>query len=60
MPEEIEIPKNGDDADENKSEEISVNQDLNFQQETEETFVDGVTEQDFEEPFVPPFEEEEW
>lgn len=59
LPEEIEIPKNGDDADENKSEEISVNQDLNFQQETEETFVDGVTEQDFEEPFVPPFEEEE-
>lgn len=59
LPEEIEIPKNGDDADENKSEEISVNQDLNFQQETEEPFVDGVTEQDFEEPFVPPFEEEE-
>ncbi len=59
LPEEIEIPKNGDDADENKSEEISVNQDLNFQQETEETFVDGVTEQDFEEPFIPPFEEEE-
>ena len=59
LPEEIEIPKNGDDADENKSEEISVNQDLNFQQETEETFVVGVTEQDFEEPFVPPFEEEE-
>ena len=59
LPEEIEIPKNGDDADENKSEEISVNQDLNFQQETEETFVDGVTEQDFEEPFVPPFDEEE-
>lgn len=59
LPEEIEIPKNGDDADENKSEEISVNQDLNFQQETEETFGEGVTEQDFEEPFVPPFEEEE-
>lgn len=59
LPEEIEIPKNGDDADENKSEEISVNQDINFQQETEETFGEGVTEQDFEEPFVPPFEEEE-
>ena len=59
LPEEIEIPKNGDDADQNKSEETSLNQHLNFQQETEETFVDGVTEQDFEEPFVPPFEEEE-
>lgn len=58
LPEEIEIPKNNDDAGEDASEDLSVNQDLDFQQETEETFEDTVTQQDFEEPFVPPFEEE--